>query len=497
MSDIPLYQQIFERFASRIDRGELPPGARLPPTRSLAQEMGAHRNTIVRAYEDLEAAGFVVSTVGRGTFVAPRRARTDLALVGSQRNEIPWRSIVSNAATSEFLVRHERIQQRIIPGEHINLTRMQPSADLLPHDLLRRCLDHVLRQLGGKALGYAPADGLPRLRKQIAEDLGETLGIEAEGAHVTITAGSQQALDLVARAMINPGDTLLIEESTYSGAMNAFSVAGARLVTVPWDNEGPDMAALQSLARTGAKAFYTVPNCHNPTGRIVSLARREQLIQWSHENGIPLIEDDYGERLDVDGQPPLPPLRALDPEVVYLGSFSKKLIPALRLGFLLSPPALKAVLTPVKHAMDLGASGLMQYALSEFLARGYLKAHVAKTVPEYRRRRDALEAALREHVQSVAPGTTWSTPRKGVILWLTLPDGITSDRVFDEAQRRGVLVSPGALFTLDERRASSGIRLTYCAEPVERLEEGARALGAAIAAVARIIPGRTMRLGGI
>lgn len=479
--DAPLYRQIADQIAARIRSGLLPAGTRLPPTRRLAEELSTHRNTVVRAFDELASDGFVASVVGRGTFVLDlglrphARPPSPAAVV----HDLPWPSLLSRAAESEPLARLERLGRTPAQGDVINLTRMQPSADLLPHAQLRRCMDHVFRRLGADALGYAPRQGLLRLRELIVEDL-ERLGVPARVDDLLITTGSQQGIDLVARALVNPGDSFLTEGRTYSGALNVLAASGARVVGVPCDDEGPDLAALEAL--TGrAKGLYVMPNSRNPTGTTMSLPRREALVAWSRRAGVPLVEDDYGADLDLDGTPTPPALRALDPNVFYLGTFSKKLIPALRVGFVVCPPALTSTLVNLKHAMDLGTSALLQHALAEFLERGYLRAHLRTSLPIYRARRDALEAALRRHLPD---GVRWRSPSRGVVLWLALPRGVDPEDVFEEGKRQGVLVSPSTLYATSAP-AQAGLRLVFCSEPPERLEEGARRLGLAVHAVLR------------
>jgi GntR family transcriptional regulator/MocR family aminotransferase len=475
--ETPLYRQVFDQLVHRIRSGAFPAGFRLPPTRALAREVRTHRNTVVRAYEDLETAGFVVSQVGRGTFVAEAPLSAPAASP-AERPALPWAQLTSRAAQAEPLTRFERLQLGTA-GDVINLTHMQPSPDLLPDQLLRRCFDHVLRTRGAKMLRYAPREGQPRLRSLISEDLARQ-GVPASAEDVVVTTGSQQALDLVARTLVNPGDPFLVEESTYTGALNILAAAGARLVAVPADEEGPDLAALERLERSGAKGFYLMPNHHNPTGRRISGARREALTDWSHRAGIPLIEDDYAADLNLDGHPLPPALRALDGEVIYLATFSKRLIPGLRIGFLVCPSPFRARLCALKQTTDLCTSPIVQEGLAEFLERGYLRAHLARVIPEYRRRRDALDKALRASVPS---SLRWHRPEVGVTLWLPLAPPYAPEAVFQEAQRAGVLVSPSTLSSVDPQR-NSGVRLVFSAEPAARLTEGARRFGRALAAIA-------------
>ena len=481
--EVPLYRQIALAIAGRIRAGVLPPGFRLPPTRRLAEQLATHRNTVVRAFEELSADGWITSSVGRGSFVADRSAwlsppaSTDVTPTAGLP-ELPWSLLLSRAAESEPLARLERLTRSGGQGDTINLTRMQPSDELLPDAALRRCMDHVFRTLGPEALGYAPRQGLPRLRRLISEDLARA-GVPADPEDILVTTGSQQAIDLIARALVNPGDTFLTEARTYSGALHVFAAAGARVVGVPGDDDGPDLAALDALARPRPKGLYAMPNGRNPTGTTMSLARREALVAWSRRAGVPLVEDDYGADLALDDAPTPPALRALDPNVFYVGTFSKKLIPALRVGFVVCPPSLTATLVSLKHAMDLGTSALLQHALAEFLDRGYLRGHLRAIIPAYRERRDALEAALAEHLPR---GLTWNQPRRGLVLWLPLPVGLDPEEVFEEARRFGVMVSPSTLYAT-AAPAQPGLRLSFCSEPPDRLAEGARRLGRALALV--------------
>jgi 2-aminoadipate transaminase len=476
--DLPLHRQIFDQVVSRIRSGTFPVGFRLPPTRTLAQELHTHRNTVVRVYEDLESAGFVSSRVGRGTFVAQPPPAV-VSRLPVDRPPLPWQQLVSRASEAEPLSRPERLAPSTgAPSDLIDLAHMEPSADLIPAELFRRCVDHLLKGQGARVLSYAPREGAQRLREAIVVDLGRQ-GVPASADDIIVTNGSQQALDLVARVLVNPGDPFLVDECTYTGAMNTLAVAGARLIGVPSDEEGPQLAALERLERSGAKGFYLMPNVHNPTGQQISAARRDALVAWSHRTGVPLIEDDYACDLNLDGPPDPPALRALDGEVIHVATFSKRLIPGLRIGFIVCPPALRPRLLALKQATDLCASPLMQHALAEFLERGYLLAHLTRILPEYRRRRDALERGLSMHLP---PALRWRHPQSGVTLWLPLPPLYPPEAVFEEAQRQGVLVRPSMLSGVDPRQ-HPGVRLVFSSAPPDRLLESARRLGRALTIV--------------
>jgi DNA-binding transcriptional MocR family regulator len=482
----PLYQQLFDQVVARIRSSAFPAGFRLPPTRTLAKTLRTNRNTVVRAYEDLEAAGFVVSTVGRGSFVArlpvpPASDGRPAAHAGPEAadgtSSLPWASLLAHTTLSEPLSRLERLQRSVGPmsTDAINLSRLEPGSDMVPDELIRRCTEHVMRTLGPRALRYSAPDGLPRLRALISADLARR-GVPAPPDEILVTSGSQQGLDLVARALLNPGDSLLVDETTFHGLLGVLGAAGARAVSVPADDEGPSLAALERMANISAKGLYLMPNSNNPTGACISAARREALVAWSRRTGVPLIEDDYLADLELDGTAPPPALRALDRDVIHIGSFSKRMAPGLRVGFMVVPPELRAKLVLLKRAGDNCTSELLQQVLAEFLERGYLTGHLAKVLPEYRNRRDVLEASLRRHLPR---GLTWRHPARGLSLWLPLPPDLPPAHAFAEAQRKGVLISPGSLHASVEG-AGPGIRVTFCAEPPARLTEGGRRLGRAL-----------------
>lgn len=479
MDGVAIYQQIFDQIADRIRSGAFPDGFRLPPTRVLAAELGTHRNTVVRAYAELEEAGFLASTVGRGTFVrAPRGTDAPPLRKLAAAPGLPWSSLISEAARSRPLERFTRLQRASTTTDDvINLTRMQPAPELLPVELFRRCLDHVLRTHGDKALGYAPREGFRRLREAIALDLAR-LGVPAPADDILVTTGSQQGLDLLARALLNPGDVVLTHASTYAGALQVFAAVGARIVGIPADDHGPDLDALRRLGAQRPKLLYLMPNHCNPTGALTSGPRRQAILEWARDSQVVVIEDDYAADLELEPTPLPPSLRALDADVVHVGTYSKRLIPALRIGYLVAPPPLQPHLLALKHTTDLGTSGLNQLALAELLERGYLGAHLNRIQPAYRSRRDALADALRAHL---APDVRWQRPTRGVSVWLDLPAGVEPERVFDEALARRVLVGPGHVYAADEG-TRPGLKLNFCWEPEGRLREGARRVAEAIEA---------------
>src|SRR5262245_756651 len=307
--------------------------------------------------------------------------------------QIPWASLLSSRTSAESIRRAAGLARPPLP-DAIELGTQQPSPDLIPHERIRECLDAVLSERGARSLGYSPGEGVAELRREIAKDLASR-GVEARPEEVVVTSGSQQGLDLLARVLVDPGDAFLVENATYPGTTHLLASAGARIVPVETDDEGPSMGALAAAARERPKGLYLMPNFHNPLGTSISARRRAEIASWSRRAGVPLIEDDYDSDLRLDGVPSPPHLRALDPEVCHVGTYSKKLSPALRIGYLLAPRAIRDQVVAMKTDQDNGTSALLQHALAEFLARGHLKEHLARLLPAYRERRDALESALR------------------------------------------------------------------------------------------------------
>ncbi len=479
----PLYQRIGDGIAGLVRAGRLPAGTRLPPTRALAGAVGVHRNTLVRAFAHLESNGWIDATAGRGSFVraAPTVARPGPQLTRVGRGAPDWNDLLSRAATREPLS-----GLGLASGDHgplaaeagaFDLASLQPGPSLLPHRDFAASLADVLAAHGPSALGYAPSQGVFELRRGLANDLVR-LGISADPDTLVVTTGSQQGLDLLTRTLVNPGDVVVTEDATYPGALSIFAAAGADVRTVGGDADGPhpsDLAAIADdvAARGGRlKAVYLVPDARAPLGSRIRPHRREAILAWARGAGVPVIEDGYGTDLALDGGE-LPPLRALDPAVIHLGTFSKRLLPGLRVGYLVVPPGLLAPLLALKHAMDLGTSPLLQLALADYLARGLFAPHLRHLRTTLQARRDALVAAL---VAQLPDACEVPTPEAGLALWLRLPNGLDAAELATELAREGVLVQPSALGPSSGARGQA-LRLAFCVEPESRLVEAARVIG--------------------
>lgn len=349
-----------------------------------------------------------------------------------------------------------------------------PSPKTFPVAEFEAACSRVLREDADAALQYAASEGYGPLREMVAA----SLPWKVEPAQVLITTGSQQGLDLAAKVLIDPGSRILVETPTYLGALQAFAPMEPRVSSVASDDEGVDISALRTAQQAGvpARFFYVLPNFQNPSGRLMSEARRAALSGTAAEIGLPLIEDNpYGE-LWFDAPPP-PPLTARHPDgCLYLGSFSKVLAPSLRLGYLVAPPALFPKLLQAKQAADLHSPGFNQRVVAEVIKDGFLDRHVPRIRALYKAQRDVMLAALTQHMPE---GVRWNSPAGGMFLWARLPAGLDATALLPKAVARGVAYVPGAAFYAGAADPRT-LRLSFVTASPEEIERGVAALAAVI-----------------
>jgi DNA-binding transcriptional MocR family regulator len=341
---------------------------------------------------------------------------------------------------------------------------------------------HVLDTSGQTLLQPCPIEGYYPLRQTIAQRMvGRGATVRAE--NILVVTGSQQGLDLIARAFLRAGDEVVVEAPCYLGALQIFSAAGARLLGVPMDEEGMRLDILENiLIRYRPKLIYTLPTFQNPSGRTMAPRRRLRLLELARRYRVPIVEDDpYGE-LYYTEQPPSP-LLALDQEgyVIYLSTFSKILFPGLRLGWAAAPRPVIERLSQIKQLADLHCSTLIQGAVHEFCHKGALDKHLDHVRDLYRQRRDAMLSALAEHGPA---GLEWDEPQGGFNLWCRLPPELKARQLMAEAGRRSVALVPGEVFYPDGG-GQEEMRLNFSCPPVALIEEGVQRLSAAMAALVR------------
>ena len=360
--------------------------------------------------------------------------------------------------------------------------------DLAPIGPLAEAIAHVLAEEGAAALQVGPTEGHLPLRTAIAALLQER-GVETTAANVCITSGCQQGIDLAAKLFVGQGDAVLVEQPGFLGALEAFRARGARIVGVPIDADGLRVDLLPVLVqRHRPKLLYCMPTYQNPTGRSLGLDRRHQLLRIAALHDLPIVEDDSAGFYPLgDGAAP-GSLKALDQSgyVIHLGTFSKLIAAGVRLGWLVASSPVFEKLVAAKYASDLSSDALSQRAMARLLRDGTLQVHVASARQEYRRRRDALVAALRRP-GALPPGATFDVPEGGFNLWVELPpEGPSSTDLYLEAVRRGVAFVPGSFFyavAATSPTASRSLRLCYSAVRPQQIADGVTLLSHALRAL--------------
>ena len=419
----PLHRQIYDSFRAMIFDRRLHPGQQIPASRALAAELGVSRIPVLGAYAQLMAEGYLESRAGAGTFVA-----ASLSL-----SEIPRRSAgpphpepvaISRAA--------QRLPLKSLPWlrEPGAFSVGQLAYDHFPFHAWSRVVTRHARRVSAKSLNYPERAGLAELREAVALYLRTSRAVQCEASQIVIVSGSQQALALSARVLLDAGTPVWIEEPGYPFMRDALSLTGCRLVPIPVDGEGLDVAAGIAKCRHARAAFVT-PSHQFPLGVTMSAARRLQLLEWAHRAGAWIVEDDYDSEYRYESMP-VASLQGLDggARVIYIGTFSKTLFPALRVGYAVVPPSLVDSFISIRHASDLGPPHLYQAALADFLNEGHFARHVRKTRQLYAERRSALVGALREEF---GPKLEILGAEAGMHLVITLPRGASDGKIATRA----------------------------------------------------------------
>jgi GntR family transcriptional regulator/MocR family aminotransferase len=466
-------QAVFERLRQGILTGTLPSGVRLPPTRALAGELGVARQTVVLAYERLAAEGYVRARTGSGTYVAsdlpdaaplpsspPQTAASALSARGTRLAAVPATAVARDG------------------GLGLLLAGGLPAPDLFPVQGWARCAARVLKPLVGELASYPPPQGLLVLREQIAAHLAATRGLVTDPGCIVITAGTQQALRTAAELLLDPGDTAWVEDPGYIAGRGALLAADAVAVPVPSNAEGLDVAAGIRLA-PNARLALVAPSHATPLGGALPIGQRLALLDWASRASAWVLEDDCDSEFRWEGRP-LPPLATLDQagRVIYCGTFSKTLAPALRLGFAVVPPPLVPAFVRMRTLMDRGTDALNQAVLAEFMRQGLLAPHIRRVRTEYARRRAALLTAMAKHVQSVTP---LAAPG-GLHMVGRLPDDMDEAAAVLACRTRGLAVAPLRAYYAGTPRMA-GLVMGFAGTPSALATDTAKRLEAALRSV--------------
>ncbi len=452
-SHVPLYVQLRDQLRALVHAGDLRPGDRIPASRELAIMLGVHRTTVANAYAELESEGLIQGHVGRGTFIKGNGNGLKLTPpappVLNGGNGIRW----------ELLFADER-------GD--------------PIEDLQVCVNAVLRREATDVLNLGPSDGYAPLKEALL-DLLQHDGIPARDESLLITDGCQQSLDLISKAFVRPGDSVILENPTYPGAVAIFSGTRARCLGVPIRTHaepgtslGLDLEALEAtLAANRVKLIVLTPDFQNPTGTSMPLASRGKVLELASRHQVPVVEDHIYARLHAR-EDRLPSLKHLDRSniVIHIDSFAKVAFPGLRVGWIVAPAAAIERLRVVKQTTDLHTDQLAQATLAEFLRRGMFSKHVAKMRKVYAARLVALDEALHKHMPE---GTRWTRPEGGMCLWLELPPGFDASELLIHSKERGVLFAPGRYFYAQNPLPNT-LRLGFAALDEKQIARGVATL---------------------
>ncbi len=467
---VPLYRTIADGIVRDIRRSRYVEGERLPASRDFARSLEVNRATVHQALQVLKREGWIETNRGGGTRVARRSAG------GPRLGPAPAWDRIASSLLSRILVEPPPVEAS--PKGTLDLSRLAPDERDFPAEAFALLLAEVARD--GALLAYGSPFGYRPLRETLAARLVRR-GIPAEADGILIVNGAQQGLDLITRALVDPGDPVGVEVPSYSLALSLFRAHRARLLGVPLDAEGPEPAALARALAERPKFLYTIPDFHNPTGLLFSAPRRAQMAGAAAEAGVLVVEDAFDADLLVEGELP-PPLAALAPgHVVHLGTLSKALFPGVRVGWIAGPREFVHRLAAIKRVGELTSPLVLQAALNLFLGRGDYDRHLARTRARLKGR---LALAHRVIGERFPFGTRCARPCGGWVLWIELPPGLPGRALAAAAREKGVLVSAGAEFRPDQADVPA-LRVTVARGTPEELAKALTTVGACARALAR------------
>lgn len=470
----PIYKQLYCEVRQAILSGRVAPGAKLPATRVLASELGVSRNTVVSVFDQLAAEGYVSCRVGDGTYVAetlpedhllPRQTITHAPVAGARRS-------ASLSARGLMLADTPVSTNLSGPMQPRPFCADLPAVDAFPVEAWGRLMTKCWHKITPNILGHVDPAGYGPLREVIAQHLRAARFVRATPEQIIVTSDSQQSLDLIARLLIDPGDPVWIEEPGYIGARSVFAAASARVVPVPIDGAGLRIA--EGRAREPApKLIFISPSRQYPLGMTLSSERRLELLEFANSVGAWIVEDDYDSEFRYSGAA-LPAVQSLDDagRVIYLGTFSKSLLPAFRLGYLVVPEALAASFVTAKSVVARHAPILEQMTLYEFIACGQFAAHVRKMRQLYLERRTCLLDGLAQHLSHLITVTPAET---GMDVAGFLDDDIDDVAFCTAAGRRGISLRPLSIYYCRPQKRS-GVILGFSAVPPPRIAVGVKRL---------------------
>ncbi|HYK38923.1 MAG TPA: PLP-dependent aminotransferase family protein [Candidatus Eremiobacteraceae bacterium] len=479
-SHVPLYIQLRDQLRALVHAGDLRPGDRIPASRELATMLGVHRTTVANAYAELESEGLIQGHVGRGTFIKGNgnglKITPPAPPVLNGADGIRWELLFADERSDEVLSR----LTASAPVDSLSFVMARPAPEHFPVEELQICVNAVLRREATDVLNLGPSDGYGPLKEALIELLRQE-GLTAKDENLLVTDGCQQSLDLISKAFVRPGDSVILENPAYPGAVAIFNGARARCLGVPVQTHaepggslGIDLEALEAtLAANRVKLMVLTPDFQNPTGTSIPLAARRKILEMATRYQVAIVEDHIYARLH-NREERIPSLKQLDRSniVIHIDSFAKVAFPGLRVGWIVAPPAAIERLRIVKQTTDLHTDQLAQATLAEFLRRGLFTKHLAKMRKVYASRLRALDESLRKHMPE---GTRWTVPEGGMCTWLELPLGFDASELLIHAKERSVLFAPGRYFYVQGPQPNT-LRLGFASLDEKQIARGVSTL---------------------
>jgi len=474
-----LHRQIIDEFVRLIDHGVLKPGRAVPPTRTLAANLGVNRSTACLAYQELIAMGYLDSRPGSYTTV---RKRPSLMTSGFPKTggSLPW---------AEMANEQSRILWRAYPSYRpepdtsndariINLAQLEIDHRLYPTEDFRRCLNRVLVNLGPQILSYAEYGGYPPLRDYLARRL-QIHGIAVSAEEILITNGASHAFDLILKLLARPRGIVISESPTYGTFLRVMKYYQVRVIGIPVREDGMDLAVLEkNLAEQRPLFVYTIPNFQNPTGVTTSQAHRERFIAACERFRVPIVEDGFEEDMKYRGLVPLP-IKSMDKKqiVLYIGTFSKTLFPGIRIGWIAGDKEGIRRLAAISRFSQISVNSLSQVALNDFCREGYYDLHLKKMHRVFRKR---MKTALEAMAACMPAGATWTRAEGGYFLWVTLPRPYADEKTAASfLVKHKVMASPGHYYYAGTG-SKRHFRLSISNLEESRIREGIKRFGDAV-----------------
>lgn len=459
---MPLHLQIVGYIKEKITCSEWSVGTKLPSQRTLAELFAVNRSTIIAAMDELAAEGIIEGNTGGGTKII----NNTWNLMNQTYN---WNGYISSGNHQPNQIIVQQINEAERAPDMIRMGSCEPASELIPQDKIQGILKKL--SVASQPLGYEEPRGSLFLREEICKYL-ETIGITANPSSVLITSGALQGLQLISLGLLHTNSTVYLEKPSYLYSLRTFQSFGMQLSGIPSDEAGINIKKFSDRHKNKqGSILFTIPTFHNPTGSVMPLEKRKELIQFCEKEGLPIIEDDVYREIWLEDPPP-PPLKALDHSglVLYVGGISKNLSPGLRIGWVVGPEQIITRLADVKMQSDYGSSSLSQNVAAELFASGFYEEHNEILRKKVRIRRDTALAALNEYFSKTA---TWNIPTGGYFIWLKLNNPISMYQLFVKALNHKVLIHPGDLY---EFHSNQHIRISYSNAALAEISQGIKIL---------------------